>query len=119
MAISNAVDYYRDLVKSGVPDDQAYNQTKALEKVLDNLATKEDLNNAFNILNTKIEHLNSTLNAKIDHFNDTLNAKIDSVNNTLSAKIDGVSGEIGMMQKWEIAMLALILGAVLKVAFWG
>ena len=84
MTTSNALNYYRDLIKAGIPEQQAYSQTTALERAIEHLATKEDL---------------------------------ISLHDKLDAKIDGVDGKIGIMQKWEIAMLVLILGSVLKVAF--
>ena len=97
MTTSNALIYCRELITSGVPVQQALEQAMALEKAVECLATKEDIQN----LDIKIDSSSATLNTKIDSSSALLNAKIET------------------MQKWMIAFLSVILAVVLKVAIWG
>jgi hypothetical protein len=55
MATSNALVYYHELVKAGIPDEQAFNQAMAFDNAISHLATKEYL-----------QHLETRTDSKFD-----------------------------------------------------
>jgi len=66
MAQLDTLKYYKDLKAGGVSDEQAEAEIRALQSALDGIATKEDLHNELQVLNTKIDSVEARLNIKID-----------------------------------------------------
>ena len=64
----------------------------------------------FNILNFKIDSVDTSLSAKIDGIDRSLSAKIDGVEKGVEGKIDGLKSSISTMQ-WLIATV-LAVGAL-------
>lgn len=117
MAQIDTLKYYKDLKASGVSDEQAEAEIRALQSALDGLATKEDLHNELNSLenkiNKKIDSVEEKLNNKIDAVDTKLTAKIDCLEARLNTKIDSIK-TIG----WALFASWLSIGIpVFKLAF--
>ena len=54
MATSNALVYYHELVKAGIPDEQAFNQAMAFDNAIGHLVTKDEMNARFDNLETRM-----------------------------------------------------------------
>lgn len=117
MAQIDTLKYYKDLKASGVSDEQAEAEIRALQSALNDLATKEDLRSELNSLENKIkkkmDSVEAGLNTKIDSVKTKLNTKIDAVEARLGTKIDSIK-TIG----WALFASWLSIGIpVFKLAF--
>lgn len=96
MATSNALVYYHELVKAGIPDEQAFNQAMAFDNAISHLATKEYL-----------QHLETRTDSKFDLARQDLKTEIGLLRSEMSINhrwimaflIAGLGGIIGMLCK--------------------
>ena len=96
MATSNALVYYHELVKAGIPDEQAFNQAMAFDNAISHLATKEYL-----------QHLETRIDSKFDLARQDLKTEIGLLRSEMSINhrwimaflIAGLGGIIGMLCK--------------------
>ncbi|WP_419738649.1 hypothetical protein [Ruegeria sp.] len=134
MAAFDTMSVARRLQKEfGMPEKQAEGVAVVLhENFVGNVATKEDLAQAKQVLGAdiqrvedtltaKIDHVEETLTAKIDHVEETLTAKIDHVEETLTAKIDHVeetlTAKIEALEERVILKMTVRLGGIMVAIF--
>ena len=55
MTTTNALVYYHELVKAGMPDEQAFNQAMAFDNAISHLATKDELKTEISLLRKDLE----------------------------------------------------------------
>ena len=102
-------EYVQTLRKGGVPDDQAEAHREALAHAFtQGVATHDDivgLSARMDILNGKIDGVETRLNDKIESLSENLNSKIEGFNKSLSDKIDD---KFGIMKVWLYVIAGLV-----------
>ena len=124
-------EYVQTLRKGGVPDDQAEAHREALAHAFtQGVATHDDIvglsarmdilngkiDRVETRLNDKIESLSENLNSKIEGFNKNLNDKIESLSENLNSKIEGfnkslsdkIDDKFGIMKVWLYVIAGLV-----------
>jgi len=61
MTTTNALVYYHELVKAGMPDEQAFNQAMAFDNAISHLATKDELKTEIFLLRKDIQRIDTKL----------------------------------------------------------
>ena len=93
MATSNALVYYHELVKAGIPDEQAFNQAMAFDNAISHLVTKENL----------------------QHLETRTDSKFDLARQDLKTEIGLLRSEISINHRWIMAFLIAGLGAIIGI----
>ena len=93
MATSNALVYYHELVKAGIPDEQAFNQAMAFDNAISHLVTKENL----------------------QHLETRTDSKFDLVRKDLKTEIGLVRSEMDINHRWIMAFLIAGLGGIIGI----
>lgn len=91
MATSNALVYYHELVKAGIPDEQAFNQAMAFDNAIGHLVTKDEMN------------------ARFDNLEIRLDARFD--------KIDARFDKMDLNYRWLMGIGITIIGAIVTMIF--
>ena len=118
MLVFDTHQYIKNLMESGVPQEQAEVHADELKNIItQDLATKQDLENTELRLNAKIDSSVKDLDAKIDSSVKDLDTKIDSSVKELRGEIQDVKHEINLL-KWMIGFVfAGILSLMAKTFF--
>ena len=93
MATSNALVYYHELVKAGIPDEQAFNQAMAFDNAISHLVTKENL----------------------QHLETRTDSKFDLLRKDLKTEIGLVRSEMDINHRWIMAFLIAGLGGIIGI----
>ncbi len=93
MTTTNALVYYHELVKAGMPDEQAFNQAMAFENAISHLVTKENL----------------------QHLETRTDSKFDLVRKDLKTEIGLVRSEMDINHRWIMAFLIAGLGGIIGI----
>jgi hypothetical protein len=127
MATSNALVYYHELVKAGIPDEQAFNQAMAFDNAISHLATKEYLqhletrtDSKFDLVRKDIANLETRTDFKFDlarqdiaNLETRTDSKFDLARQDLKTEIGLLRSEMSINHRWIMAFLIAGLGGII------
>jgi len=127
MATSNALVYYHELVKAGIPDEQAFNQAMAFDNAISHLATKEYLqhletrtDSKFDLVRKDIANLETRTDSKFDlarqdiaNLETRTDSKFDLARQDLKTEIGLLRSEMSINHRWIMAFLIAGLGGII------
>jgi ribosomal protein L29 len=127
MATSNALVYYHELVKAGIPDEQAFNQAMAFDNAISHLATKEYLqhletrtDSKFDLVRKDIANLETRIDSKFDlvkkdiaNLETRTDSKFDLARQDLKTEIGLLRSEMSINHRWIMAFLIAGLGGII------
>jgi hypothetical protein len=127
MATSNALVYYHELVKAGIPDEQAFNQAMAFDNAISHLATKEYLqhletrtDSKFDLARQDIANLETRTDSKFDlarqdiaNLETRTDSKFDLARQDLKTEIGLLRSEMSINHRWIMAFLIAGLGGII------
>jgi len=127
MATSNALVYYHELVKAGIPDEQAFNQAMAFDNAISHLATKEYLqhletrtDSKFDLVRKDIANLETRTDSKFDlvrkdiaNLETRIDSKFDLARQDLKTEIGLLRSEMSINHRWIMAFLIAGLGGII------
>jgi hypothetical protein len=123
MTTTNALVYYHELVKAGMPDEQAFNQAMAFENAISHLATKDDIQR----IDTKLqdfatkEDLQSLVTREdLTNLGIRTDAKFDLIkkdleNVTSKNEFNLLKESIDINHRWTMALLIAALGGIVGI----
>jgi hypothetical protein len=109
MATSNALVYYHELVKAGIPDEQAFNQAMAFDNAISHLATKEYLQH----LETRTDSKFDLVRKDIANLETRIDSKFDLARQDLKTEIGLLRSEMSINHRWIMAFLIAGLGGII------
>ena len=115
MATSNALVYYHELVKAGIPDEQAFNQAMAFDNAISNLATKEDIQHFANKEELKTEI--ARMDARFDKMGIEMDARFDKMDLRFDANFKLIDANFATMRTFGWAIVVIVIVPISKIVF--
>jgi hypothetical protein len=129
MATSNALVYYHELVKAGIPDEQAFNQAMAFDNAISNLATKEDIQRidtklqdfaTKEELKTEIARMDARfdkMDTRFDKMGIEMDTRFDKMDLRFDANFKLIDANFATMRTFGWAIVVIVIVPISKIVF--
>ena len=111
MTTTNALVYYHELVKAGMPDEQAFNQAMAFENAISHLATKDDIQR----IDTKLQDFvtKEELKTEISLLRKDLEVRFSEID----ANFKLIDANFATMRTFGWAIIVIVIVPISKIVF--
>ena len=121
VATFDTLKFARSLQEAGVSERQAEAEAVVLSEVFSinfkDSVTKDDLNHAVAIVESKLREAEQTLNARLDLLKTEMREMEQRLNGKLDAKFDSVGYELKLFKWMDGVVITLIIGIGVQLLF--